>query len=162
MFFEYLDIIQNFIKETSWFELAFKWLVWYWAFFWFALVIWVARDAINRSNSIIFHIFSIILNIFLPIFGLMIYLLVRPPRTLLDKYYEDLEFQALSWSDSKDYCPKCQAIVEKDYKFCWSCWHSLVDKCGGCSKEFLTKYKACPFCWEKKWKKKKVKEKEEK
>jgi len=56
------------IQQASGIEIALKFLILYFAFFWFALVIWVARDAINRSNSILFHVISILLNIFLPIF----------------------------------------------------------------------------------------------
>ena len=146
--FSWVDWISN----ASWIEIAIKLIILYFALFWFALVIWVARDAINRSNSIIFHVFSILLNIFLPVFGLMIYLLIRSPRTLLDKYYEDLEFQSLS-NETKDFCHKCNSIIGQDYKYCWECWEELMCECLKCEKDFFKRYRTCPYCWHKKWKK---------
>lgn len=149
---EYLFWLQKWFSWFSWIEMALKWVLFYFAFFWFALIIWVARDAINRSNSVIFHVFSILLNIFLPIFWLMIYLLVRPPRTLLDKYYEDLELQALSWDDKQwEECLECSAPFEKDYRFCGTCWTSLLEKCDHCKKEYPVRLKICPYCWKWKW-----------
>ncbi len=140
------------IQQASGIEIALKFLILYFAFFWFALVIWVARDAINRSNSILFHVISILLNIFLPIFWLIIYLLVRPPRTLMDKYYEDLEFQSLS-NETKDFCHNCNSVVGEDYKFCWECWEDLICKCNSCKKDYFIRYRVCPFCGHKKGKK---------
>jgi RNA polymerase subunit RPABC4/transcription elongation factor Spt4 len=150
----FLSKLQDFVTINSSFETIIKWVLLYLAFFWVALVIWVAKDAIARSNSIIFHVLVIILNIFLPIFWLIIYLLIRPSRTLLDKYYEDLEYQALTWHDKK-FCWKCHSIVEDDFKFCWKCWENLMKKCKFCKKDFWKEYKICPFCWESDEKKKK-------
>ena len=141
----FISKLQDFVTLNSSFEVFIKWFLLYLAFFWIALVIWVAKDAIARSNSIIFHVFVIILNIFLPIFWLMIYLLIRPSRTLLDKYYEDLEFQALTWHDKK-FCWKCNALVEDDFKYCWKCWYNLMQECKWCKKFFSKEYKNCPFC----------------
>ena len=157
-----IELIQNMqlnLAGSTGMDIFFKWFIWYLVFFWVALVIWVARDAINRSNSLIFHVFSILLNVIVPVFWLIIYMLIRPTRTLLDKYYEDLEFQALSWSENREYCSKCHAVIEKNYKFCWACGTSLICKCASCNKEYLSKYKICPHCGEKKWKKVKKVEK---
>lgn len=140
--------LQEFVTLNSSFDTIIKWFLLYLAFFWVALVIWVAKDAIARSNSIIFHVLVIILNIFLPVFWLMIYLLIRPSRTLLDKYYEDLEFQALTWHDKK-FCLKCHAMVEDWFKFCWKCWENLMQTCKKCKKDFSKEYEICPFCGEK-------------
>ena len=158
---DFLINFQDYITLNSSFDTIIKWIFLYLAFFWIALVIWVAKDAIARSNSIIFHVLVIILNIFLPIFWLMIYLLIRPSRTLLDKYYEDLEFQALTWHDKK-FCPKCHSLVEDDFKFCWKCWEDLMQKCDSCGKDFSKEYKICPFCGAEKWKNKKDNKKNKK
>lgn len=152
---EYLFSMQKWFSWFSWVEILLKWVIFYLAFFWFALIIWVARDAINRSNNILFHVFAILLNIFLPVFWLMIYLLVRSPRTLIDKYYEDLELQALSWDKQWLNCPECSSIIEKDYKFCWECWIALLKKCDHCKRDHGVKLKICPYCWKwKSWKSK--------
>jgi len=64
----------------------------YIALLWIAIILWVTKDITNRTNSLFFQIFSILLIIFLtPLFGLVIYLIIRPSRTLIEKYYEELE-----------------------------------------------------------------------
>ncbi|MCD5383104.1 zinc ribbon domain-containing protein [Candidatus Gracilibacteria bacterium] len=144
----FIGSLQEFVTLNSSFDTIIKGFLLYLAFFWVALVIWVAKDAIARSNSIIFHVLVIILNIFLPVFGLMIYLLIRPSRTLLDKYYEDLEFQALTGHDKK-FCLKCHAMVEDGFKFCGKCGENLMQTCKKCKKDFSKEYEICPFCGEK-------------
>ena len=103
------------------------------------------------------------MRIFLPVFWLIIYLLIRPSRTLIDKYYEDLEFQALSQGE-KEICIKCNSALEKNYKFCWNCWDSLLKKCCFCSEEYNKKCKNCPFCGKKESEKndEKIEKKEDK
>lgn len=62
---------------------------------WLAVIIWVARDAINRSSSLIFQVIAILLNILFPILGILLYLIIRPGKTTLEKYYEDIEHRLI-------------------------------------------------------------------
>jgi uncharacterized protein YacL len=62
---------------------------------WIALIIWVTKDIIGRTNSIVFQIISIFLVVFLNIFGILIYLAIRPSKTLIENFFEDLEYEAL-------------------------------------------------------------------
>ena len=48
-------------------------------------VFYVTRDALLRSQSFLFMFFSILLAAFLPLGGFLLYLLIRPPRTLTEK-----------------------------------------------------------------------------
>lgn len=59
---------------------------------WIALILWVTKDITNRTNNMGFQILSISMLIFLtPIFGLPLYILVRPSRTLMERYFEEVE-----------------------------------------------------------------------
>ncbi|MBN1494551.1 hypothetical protein JW911_02300 [Candidatus Peregrinibacteria bacterium] len=69
---------------------------------WAALIIWTTKDIISRTNNIILQIVSIILAVVLNIFGVLIYLAIRPSKTLIEKFFEDLEYEALSDSVIKE------------------------------------------------------------
>lgn len=59
---------------------------------WIAVILWVTKDITNRSNSMTLQIVSISLVILLtPIFGLPLYILFRPSRTLMERYFEEVE-----------------------------------------------------------------------
>jgi hypothetical protein len=71
-------------------------LIIYLLMLWAALIIWATKDIISRTNNIILEIVSIILVVVLNIFGAVIYLAIRPSKTLMEKFFEDLEYEALS------------------------------------------------------------------
>jgi uncharacterized membrane protein len=48
-------------------------------------VFYVTRDILLRSQSFLFMFFSILLAAFLPLAGFLLYLLIRPSRTLAEK-----------------------------------------------------------------------------
>lgn len=54
------------------------------------LVFFTTRDILHRSHSFWFMLFSIVLVAFLPFVGFLLYLLVRPSRTLLECEVEDM------------------------------------------------------------------------
>jgi len=67
----------------------------YFGLLWLAIIIWVTRDAINRSQSIIFQVIAILLNILFPVLGILLYLIIRPNKTTLERYYEELEHRLI-------------------------------------------------------------------
>lgn len=88
------DQISDFLSSDY-----FRWIIYgiliYLGVLWFALVAWVARDIVGRSRSLFFQTMMILLNMGLPVFGLFVYLLLRPPKTLLEKYYDEVEYRML-------------------------------------------------------------------
>lgn len=54
------------------------------------LLFWTLKDALNRSKSFWFQLISIALVTLLPIFGFLVYLLIRPARTLHEKEMEKM------------------------------------------------------------------------
>ncbi len=49
------------------------------------LVLFATRDILLRSSSFVFQIFCILLVALLPVIGFLLYLLIRPSRTIADK-----------------------------------------------------------------------------
>lgn len=70
-------------------------LVIYVGLLWLSIIIWVTRDAIHRSESVLFQAFAILLNLVFPVLGILIYLIVRPSKTTMERYYEDLEHRLI-------------------------------------------------------------------
>ena len=70
-------------------------IVIYFGLLWLAIIIWVTRDAISRSKSRIFQVFAILLNIIFPVLGILLYLIIRPSKTSLERYYEELEHRLI-------------------------------------------------------------------
>lgn len=116
---------------------------------WFAVAVWVIKDITTRSTSIIMQSFSLLLIIFFtPIFGLPLYLLIRPRATLFERHYEE------NWLENYDKqeeihaveCLKCQEEISGDAKFCPYCGTKQFDTCGECSTKMLLTWKYCTSC----------------
>lgn len=138
------------IYESPIFEWVIKGVLIYLGVLWFAMVIWVGRDIINRTNNILFQVFVILLNIVLPVFGLILYLIIRPSKTLLEKYYDELEYNFLSDQASGDeQCPKCEGAIDQDFLYCPSCAQKVKNSCWHCNHIYLSRYVVCPYCGKK-------------
>lgn len=120
----------------------------YFSLLWIAIIIWVTRDALARSNSILFQAFAILINIAVPILGVVLYLIIRPGRTRLERYYEDLEAGVLETESDQEQnaCDKCLTPVDKAYIYCPNCAAHLKKACPKCKKSFPNLWNICPFC----------------
>lgn len=54
------------------------------------LLFWTLKDSLLRSQSLFFHVFALLLVTALPLFGFLVYLLIRPSRTLRERETERL------------------------------------------------------------------------
>lgn len=122
----------------------------YIAILWIAIILWVTKDIINRTNNVFMQIFCISLVIFLtPLFGLVIYLIARPSKTLIEQYYEDFELNLIQTEeDSKDieHCPSCHCKTDTSFKFCSMCGIEIANACTTCDKLVKLQWTNCPFC----------------
>lgn len=120
----------------------------YFALLWLAIIIWVTKDALQRSNNIFFQAFSILLNIAIPILGILLYLIIRPGKTRMERYCEELERNMLEGENTGELniCKKCLTPADKDYSFCPNCGESLKKNCIKCKKSFPNIWNICPFC----------------
>lgn len=115
--------------------------------FWFAIVWWVWFDASERTTKIWAKIASVILVAVFNIFGLIIYLVIRPDQTIEGTYWEDLERRYMKYETSElGDCPQCNAQLLPGFIFCSNCGYELKVKCSNCEVFVDRNYKFCPFC----------------
>lgn len=175
---EILEIINNFdyiwflskIFSFLTFETFLKILAAYFFIVWIAIIVWVTKDIINRTNNIFYQIFSILTVLFLTPLWIVIYLLIRPSRTLFEQFYEEAQVDEEADLDleipeekaeiinekieeEKHFCPHCKYEVKAEYAYCPNCREKLKKECVKCSKEIKTEWHNCPFCWEEQVKK---------
>ncbi|MEA3304221.1 MAG: zinc ribbon domain-containing protein [Patescibacteria group bacterium] len=115
--------------------------------FWIALLIWMARDIVHRTDSLFYQVFCILLGLlFIP--GWILYLMLRPPRTLSQRYDEELERQAFLDSLQREHgqCPSCSQEVGETFQYCPHCQAQLKNECKKCHKLMNLDWTLCPFC----------------
>ncbi len=148
-----LDIAQKILSSDVFNFLLIGGLA-YIALLWIAIILWVTKDITNRSDSIFFQIICISLVIFLtPIFGLIIYLILRPSKTLTEQYYEEMQENFWSHEENSvniEHCPHCMARCGKEFKFCPACGEQVGEACESCKENNHIQWTSCPYCGVKK------------
>ena len=56
----------------------------------FSLLVWTARDIASRSRDNLVRVLAVFLVLFLNVFGLVIYLLLRPSETIAERYEREM------------------------------------------------------------------------
>ncbi len=146
-----------FLSQNFWnlnFETIVKLWIVYFFVLWIAIIIWVTKDIINRTNNIFFQLFSILIVLFWTPLWVVVYLLIRPGQTLFEKYYEDDILDEVESEDDEDEpkikkisCPSCSYIINSEYKFCPNCRTKLKNECISCHKDLKLEWTMCPYCW---------------
>ncbi len=117
---------------------------------WVALAFYVMRDARRRSISIGFQAFALILGFVPPFMGALVYLMVRPPRTLDEERSLVLEEHALLDHDDDDNqprpCPSCGRDIETEFVICPYCRTQFARRCSGCGHSLRLGWSVCPYC----------------
>ncbi len=117
--------------------------------FWIVVLYWVWLDSGDRVSSISARIGYVLLPLFLFVPGLIIYLLIRPPQTIEEIYWADLERRYLKYETSElGDCPKCGTQLFPGFTYCPNCRLVLKVKCPNCEVEMDKHYKYCPSCGE--------------
>lgn len=161
--FDYLWFLMNFLTSLT-LEDFIKILVIYLLILWASIIVWVTKDIINRTNNILFQIFSILTVVILTPLWIILYFIIRPAKTLFEKGYTDPDFEEYEeeiysdtllaeiekivnwkWFDSK--CRSCDFDVKSDYKYCPNCRIELKKNCISCKKEIKDNWDYCPHCW---------------
>ena len=106
-------------------------------------IFWVLRDAMARSESWLYHIFSALLvTVLSPIVGLPLYLAFRP---LVYKWERGYWREAMT--RGVVVCPRCRSLVDEQHKACVFCGENLKTACKECETQFYRGYGYCPECW---------------
>src|SRR5512147_3335618 len=86
---------------------------------WLSLVIWTYRDIRRRARDPLARILAVLVVALLFLPGIVIYLILRPSRTLEDDYQHTLEEEALLQSiEDASLCPGCGRRVKENWIVC--------------------------------------------
>jgi RNA polymerase subunit RPABC4/transcription elongation factor Spt4 len=114
---------------------------------WFSIIVWTFMDIRSRSRDVLVWIFATILVFLFNVFGLVVYLILRPHETLMQAYERSLEEEALLQEiEERPICPNCRHRVEQDYRICPNCHQKLKDACLNCDRLVEVDWTVCPYC----------------
>ncbi len=114
---------------------------------WLSLVIWTFRDMRARSRDAFAQILAALVVALLPIAGILIYLILRPPETLAQAYERALEEEALLQEiEDRPVCPGCSRTAESTWLLCPHCHTRLKKACPDCQSLMDLQWTLCPFC----------------
>lgn len=114
---------------------------------WLSLLVWTYRDMRARSRDGFAAVLAAAVVGVLTLPGLIIYLILRPPRTLDEAYEQSLEEEALLQEiEEKRVCPGCGRQVDEAWRICPSCLTKLKKPCNYCGKLMDLPWNVCPYC----------------
>ncbi len=119
----------------------------YLAALWLTLIFWTVRDIRQRTRDPIAQTIAVLLVTVFFVFGLWIYMILRPRYTLVEVYERSLEEEALLQDlEDQKACPTCKRRVSDEFLVCPSCRTQLKEPCRSCAKPLSYAWIACPFC----------------
>jgi RNA polymerase subunit RPABC4/transcription elongation factor Spt4 len=114
---------------------------------WFSIIVWTFMDIRSRSKDKVIWTFATLLVVLTNVFGLVIYLILRPHETLMQAYERSLEEEALLQEiEERPICPSCRHRVGLDYRICPNCLTKLKDVCLNCERLVELDWGICPYC----------------
>jgi RNA polymerase subunit RPABC4/transcription elongation factor Spt4 len=114
---------------------------------WVALVVWTYRDMRSRHRDRLVHILAALMVTLLNLPGVLVYLILRPARTLEEEYQQTLEEEALLQSiEDQAVCPGCERRIKEDWLVCPSCQTKLRKPCHSCGRLMELPWNICPYC----------------
>ena len=124
-----------------------RFVVVYIFFLYLAMVFWTVRDAQHRTENPIMPYLAGLMVVVLNLFGLFLYLIVRPRETLAEAYERQLaEESLLSEAEQRLVCPTCHERVQEDYILCPTCRTRLKRVCPSCGKLIKPEWSICAYC----------------
>lgn len=114
---------------------------------WAASVLWTYRDIHSRSEDVVVQVLAVSLALLLPFAGLVLHMILRPHRTLAEKYERTLEEEYLRRDLEEKYvCSHCQRGIEPEFVMCPHCLTTLRRRCGSCDRVVDLTWSVCPYC----------------
>ena len=114
---------------------------------WLSLVIWTFRDVRSRARDPLARILAVLVVAVLFLPGIIIYLILRPPRTLEQEYQQTLEEEALLQAiEESPLCPGCGRRIKENWVVCPNCHTKLRKNCHQCGKLMELPWNLCPYC----------------
>jgi len=114
---------------------------------WLSLIIWTYRDIRQRARDPFTRTLAVLVSAVLFLPGVVIYLILRPTRTLDQDYQSSLEEEALLQSiEESAICPGCSRRIKDAWIICPNCQTKLKKNCQNCGKLMELPWNLCPFC----------------
>src|SRR4030066_689430 len=114
---------------------------------WLSLVIWTFRDIRSRARGPLARILAVLVVAVLFLPGIIIYLILRPPRTLEQEYQQTLEEEALLQAiEESPLGPGCGRRIKENWVVCPNCHTKLRKNCPQCGKLMELPWNLCPYC----------------
>jgi RNA polymerase subunit RPABC4/transcription elongation factor Spt4 len=114
---------------------------------WLSLIFWVYRDIRSRTRDVFMRILAILLAAILFLPGIVVYLILRPARSLEDEYQQTLEEEALLQAiEDVQLCPGCGRRVKEAWQVCPNCHTKLKKSCHVCGRLMELPWNLCPYC----------------
>jgi hypothetical protein len=114
---------------------------------WLSLIFWAFRDIRTRTRDTFMRVLAVVVVALLFLPGILIYMILRPARTLEEEYQHTLEEEALLQSiEDSAICPGCSRRVDSEWLACPSCHTRLKKKCESCGKTIDLPWNLCPWC----------------
>jgi RNA polymerase subunit RPABC4/transcription elongation factor Spt4 len=142
---ETMNLDPSVLKQLSLFATGFS--VAFLAALWLSLIFWAFRDIRKRTRDSFMRILAVIVVAVLFLPGILIYLILRPPRTLEEEYQQSLEEEALLQTiEDASICPGCNRRIESTWLACPNCHTLLKKQCKTCGKVINLPWNLCPYC----------------
>jgi len=110
-------------------------------------IVWTFRDMRARSRDVLGLIVAVLLVALIPLFGVIVYMMLRPQETLAEAYERSLEQEALLQAiEEPEICPGCGQRARHDYVICPTCHTRLKQACPTCSRPVDLEWTVCPYC----------------
>ena len=114
---------------------------------WISLIIWTYRDIRSRARDPLVQILCTLLVAVLNLPGVIVYLILRPIRTLEEEYQHTLEEESLLQAlEELPLCPGCERRVRDEWQVCPNCHTKLKKACHQCGKLMELPWNICPYC----------------
>jgi Double zinc ribbon len=114
---------------------------------WLGMVLWTLRDMRARSRDVLAQGAVTLMVAVLNVFGLILYLMLRPRETLAEAYERSLEEEALLQGiEEKPVCPGCGRPSNVLWQVCPHCHTRLKKPCIQCGQLLDLPWNLCPFC----------------
>ena len=123
------------------------WAIAFVVVFWISLIIWTYRDIRSRLRDPLIRVLAVLIVALLFLPGLVIYLILRPQRTLEEEYQHTLEEEALLQSiEESPLCPGCGRRIRDAWMVCPNCHTRLRKPCHQCGRLMDIPWNLCPYC----------------
>jgi hypothetical protein len=139
--------VHDFFSSGTWLVIR-NLLIFFAVVFWLATAWWVYKDARRRIEDPWLIVTATLVGLVVPVIGVFIYMLFRPPEYLDDVRERELEIRAMEERLSKRdlHCPVCRSEVDITFLVCPICTTKLKQACVNCKAPLEALWQVCPYC----------------